>query len=440
MKQLLFLLLFPCLALAQYTGNAGQKITLGEQTTADGLVFRGVASIDTVTATSKITRANKQDTSAFLLLDTVTNLLWHYKTASNGWIQAGGGVSVSSFSAGTTGLTPTGETTGAVTLGGTLAVANGGTGQSTLTANKVMVGNGTTGVLNPTNLHWDNTNSRLGIGTASPTFKIETSGGGAKFASNSDGDNLIEVRNTGTSTSPTYGYGGMIFQSNAVNSGTAYPTTNLHTAAAAFNCRTGLASPVVGLAFHYNGYAYYAGNVGIAEVSPVERLHINGNARINGNISVGSATPTTSGTGITFPATQSASTNVNTLDDYEEGTWTTTFGTKVNLTGTPVLSEAKYRKIGQLVYIEGTVTGLSLTSTNTETYIQMTVPINMNTNTTSQVGNVYTFTSSLAISGVISDWSGSDKTNLGIIIPAPLITSTGSLIKLLFSITYISEN
>jgi len=104
---------------------------LGEQTTADGLVYRGVASIDTVTATSKITRANKQDTSAFLLLDTVTNLLWHYKTASNGWIQAGGGVSVSSFSAGTTGLTPSTATTGAVTLGGTLAVANGGTGSAT---------------------------------------------------------------------------------------------------------------------------------------------------------------------------------------------------------------------------------------------------------------------------------------------------------------------
>ena len=92
MKQLLFLLLFPCLALAQYPNNGNQKITLGEQTTADGLVYRGVASIDTVTATSKITRANKQDTSAFLLLDTVTNLLWHYKTASNGWIQAGGSV------------------------------------------------------------------------------------------------------------------------------------------------------------------------------------------------------------------------------------------------------------------------------------------------------------------------------------------------------------
>jgi hypothetical protein len=92
MKQLLslFLFLLPCFALAQYPSNGNQKITLGEQTTADGLIFRGVASIDTVTATSKITRANKQDTSAFILLDTVTNLLWHYKTASNGWSQAGG--------------------------------------------------------------------------------------------------------------------------------------------------------------------------------------------------------------------------------------------------------------------------------------------------------------------------------------------------------------
>ena len=164
MKKLLFLLLFPCLAVAQYTGNAGQKITLGEQTTADGLVYRGVASIDTITSTSKITRANKQDTSAYLLLDTVTNLLWHYKTASNGWIQAGGGVSVSSFSAGTTGLTPSTATTGAVTLGGTLAVANGGTGQTTATAaiNALLPAQsqsttiGATLKSNGTNTYWDN--------------------------------------------------------------------------------------------------------------------------------------------------------------------------------------------------------------------------------------------------------------------------------------------
>lgn len=209
MKQLLFLLLFPCLAMAQYPGNAGQKITLGEQTTADGLVFRGVASIDTVTATSKITRANKQDTSAYLLLDTVTNLLWHYKTASNGWIQAGGGVSVSSFSGGTTGLTPSTATTGAVTLGGTLAVLNGGTNTGTLTANKVMVGNGTSGVITPTNLHWDNTNSRLGIGTNAPG-KLFSVGSNNQFQVDSLGAISASINN---STAPSF-IGGLTVQAN----------------------------------------------------------------------------------------------------------------------------------------------------------------------------------------------------------------------------------
>jgi hypothetical protein len=53
---------------------------------------------------------------------------------------------VSSFNAGTTGLTPSTATTGAVTLAGTLAVSNGGTGLTTLTANNVILGNGTSAV------------------------------------------------------------------------------------------------------------------------------------------------------------------------------------------------------------------------------------------------------------------------------------------------------
>jgi hypothetical protein len=84
MKKILFLLLFPTFAVAQYTGNANQKITLGEQTTADGLVYRGLAA-DT-------TRKPSVDTMAYIILDTTTNLLWHYKKAtSNKWLQAGGG-------------------------------------------------------------------------------------------------------------------------------------------------------------------------------------------------------------------------------------------------------------------------------------------------------------------------------------------------------------
>ena len=64
-------------------------------------------------------------------------------------------------------------------------------------------------------------------------------------------------------------------------------------------------------------------------------------------IGVGAATPSASGAGITFPATQSASTDANTLDDYEEGTFTPT------INGSPTYSTqtGSYVKIGKLVYI-----------------------------------------------------------------------------------------
>jgi len=53
------------------------------------------------------------------------------------------------------------------------------------------------------------------------------------------------------------------------------------------------------------------------------------------------------GTGITFPATQSASSNANTLDDYEEGTWTPTDGSGAGLSFTSVYGS--YTKIGRYV-------------------------------------------------------------------------------------------
>jgi hypothetical protein len=104
MKQLLYLLLFPCLCVAQYPGNGNQKISLGEQTTADGLVYRGLAA-DT-------TRKPSVDTMAYILLDTNTNIIWQYKKAvNNAWTRVGG-----SISSGVTGVLP---------------VANGGTGSAT---------------------------------------------------------------------------------------------------------------------------------------------------------------------------------------------------------------------------------------------------------------------------------------------------------------------
>jgi len=93
MKQLLplFLFLLPCFALAQYPSNGNQKITLGEQTSADGLVYRGVlADTGIITPSS--------DTSAYIILDTVNNIFFNYNRATNVWSASGGGMSVSGTS------------------------------------------------------------------------------------------------------------------------------------------------------------------------------------------------------------------------------------------------------------------------------------------------------------------------------------------------------
>jgi hypothetical protein len=75
---------------------------------------------------------------------------------------------------------------------------------------------------------------------------------------------------------------------------------------------------------------------------------------VSTTMGVGGATPSTSGAGITFPATQSASTNANTLDDYEEGTWTPTLSV-----GTCGNAGCVYTKIGRFVTVSGFINNCS---------------------------------------------------------------------------------
>ena len=72
----------------------------------------------------------------------------------------------------------------------------------------------------------------------------------------------------------------------------------------------------------------------------------------NGNLALPGGAGGVTGTGITFPATQSASTDANTLDDYEEGTWTPTLvGNSTAGTYTFSVSQANYTKIGRQVTV-----------------------------------------------------------------------------------------
>ena len=90
---------------------------------------------------------------------------------------------------------------------------------------------------------------------------------------------------------------------------------------------------------------------GVSSGTVAFSLKAGGNAAFAGNIGIGGATPAASGTGITFPATQSASSDANTLDDYEEVTWTPSVGGNA----TYVQQTGKYVKIGNTVNVVGTL-------------------------------------------------------------------------------------
>jgi hypothetical protein len=127
-------------------------------------------------------------------------------------------------------------------------------------------------------------------------------------------------------------------------------------------------------------------------------------------IGVGGATAAASGAGITFPATQSASSDANTLDDYEEGTWAPIFlGSGGNPTCTYGEQAGKYTKIGNVVYFSARLVtastsggsgdlsvSLPFASVNFSTGIGGGVFVNFGYNFTSVVANGYVVSGSAA--------------------------------------------
>jgi hypothetical protein len=104
------------------------------------------------------------------------------------------------------------------------------------------------------------------------------------------------------------------------------------------------------------------GNITSSQITSNPTLY--GNVSVTGVIAVGGATPTTNGSGITFPATQSASSDANTLDDYEEGTFTpTAYGGTTAGTTTYTVQQGSYTKIGRQVTVSIRIDYSALTGT-----------------------------------------------------------------------------
>jgi hypothetical protein len=162
-----------------------------------------------------------------------------------------------------------------------------------------------------------NSSGNVGIGTSSPAYKIDALG---SSTSGSGIVNTLRLQHGGTSG----GDGAKIL----FTAGTSTDGAGIGSGGVALNSAD--------LRF------YTGGNT--------ERMRINAGAPIlcfsGGNTSA-------TGTGIAFPATQSASSDANTLDDYEEGTFTPTVfhnGVQVTSLGT---ATGAYIKIGKMVYLAG---------------------------------------------------------------------------------------
>lgn len=137
-----------------------------------------------------------------------------------------------------------------------------------------------------------------------------------------------------------------------------------------------------------------------------------------------------------FPATQNASSNANTLDDYEEGTWTTSF-TYENASAA-TLSNATYTKVGRLVTLSGRISA-TLTTTNTAITITFTLPFLQGANLCPNAGSAYhtaTATTNAGI-GLIVDETGAAADKAAFIAPASQVTkANGSSFEIQFSYTY----
>jgi len=253
------------------------------------------------------------------------------------------------------------------------------------------------------------TSGNLGLGVtpsawASTLYKVlQVSDRGSHFASNTNS----------YSSAPYLFIGNNAFSDVASGAGFKYVTTNASAQYRLVNAEHQFFTAASGTAGNAITFTQAmtldaSGNLGIGTSSPAANLHVNGTApnqtnfivsatssdlfRIQpqasgtgvalqatnnaqsayanmglyatgytfnvGNIGIGGATPANSGAGITFPATQSASSNANTLDDYEEGTWTPSLGG----TTTYNIQAGGYTKIGRMVYITG---ALGITSLGT---------------------------------------------------------------------------
>jgi hypothetical protein len=218
------------------------------------------------------------------------------------------------------------------------------------------------------------TSQNVGIGTASPAQKLDVQAADyvavRTLSTNSSIDTRLQSFSTGN-----YGYVGTvsnhafsvitnnaermrITSGGSVGIGTSSPNDKLDVNGTDAFIRIDRSNGEPGLTMRYNGSSTNRGDILVTSGGAMyftsggstERMRINAGAPI---LCLAGGNTSATGTGIAFPATQSASSDANTLDDYEEGTWTPIYyGGSTAGTTTHTSQNGSYRKIGDTVFIE----------------------------------------------------------------------------------------
>jgi hypothetical protein len=193
------------------SGTAFTKLAIGSAYQQLGVNAGGTApawqpsSTSTLTAQGDLLYASAANTLARLAKNTTATRYLSNTGASNNpaWAQI--------------------DLTNGVT--GTLPVGNGGTGTATAFTAGSIVFAGASGVFSQNNaaFFWDNTNSRLGVGTNSPAVKGHFSGG-VRVADSANSANYITI---GSGTEAPYGNNSVVAQTGSLSIGTVAASTNI---------------------------------------------------------------------------------------------------------------------------------------------------------------------------------------------------------------------